>query len=491
MKMKASILLLITGIASVPVGCTMAPKYARPSAPVPAQWPSGLARNLPGPPATNGGPTPDLPWKEFFVDKKLRQLIQLSLDNNRDLRVAALNVERARSEYRIQRDELLPALSAAASGGQQRVPADLSTSGHRQTVEQYSVDMGVYSWEPDFFGRIRSLKDRALREFFATEQARRSAQILLISSVANTYLTLAADRENLTLSETTMRAQQDSYNLVKRRFDLGLTPEVDVFRARTQVETARGDVARFQQLVAQDENALNLLVGSPVQPSLLPDALQNVAAPREVQEGLPSEILLRRPDVLQAEQLLQAAYADIGAARAAFFPRISLTATLGTASSDLSGLFKSASGTWSYAPQIVMPIFDTRTWAALRTTKVQRQIALTQYEGAIQSAFREVADVMAVRGTVDEQVQAQTALVRAVSQTYRLSNFRYQKGIDDYLGVLDAQRSLYAAQQGLVSLRLAKAVSHVRLYAVLGGGCAASESQGESVGSINTGEGKT
>jgi multidrug efflux system outer membrane protein len=467
--MNRNILLGVAGLILALNGCTMAPKYTRPAAPVPAQWPVGVAYDA-GATPTNAVSAPGLGWDQFFSDDKLRQLISRSLQNNRDLRVAVLNVERARALYRIQRNELLPAASVAAGGGRQRVPADLTASGHRETLEQWSIDFGVFAWEPDFFGRIRSLKDRALQEYLATEQASRSTQILLISSVANTYLALAADQENLRLSETTLVAQQDSLDLVKRRFDLGLTPELDVFRARAQVETARGDVARFRQLVAQDQNALNLLAGEPVPPELLPSRQDEVPPAREIAAGVPSDVLLRRPDVRQAEHLLQAAYADIGAARAAFFPRISLTATLGTASADLSGLFKSGSGTWSYAPQIVMPIFDTRTWAALRTTKVQRELALTQYEGAIQTAFREVADALAVRGTVDQQVQAQTALVEAVAETYRLSNFRYETGLDDYLSVLDAQRSLYLAQQGLVSLRRAKLANQVQLYAVLGGG---------------------
>jgi multidrug efflux system outer membrane protein len=245
---------------------------------------------------------------------------------------------------------------------------------------------------------------------------------------------------------------------------------LDLYRVQTQVDAARGDVARFRQLVAQDENALNLLVGSPAPSELLPTELSGVTPPKEITPGISSEVLLRRPDVLQAESLLRAAHADIGAARAAFFPRISLTAAVGTASGELSGLFKSGSGVWSYAPQIVMPIFDARTWSAQKAAKVQREMAVTQYEIAIQHAFKEVADALAVRGTVDQQVSAQQSLVHAVAETYRLSNSRYDKGIDSYLGVLDAQRSLYAAQQGLVYLRLAKLANQVRLYAVLGGG---------------------
>ncbi len=466
--MRKHILLLLAGIAIVPAGCTMAPKYARPAAPVPAEWPSGPAYTQGG--MTNAPALPDLRWQEFFTDEKLQQVIGMALTNNRDLRIAALNVERARAFYGIARSELLPVVNAKGIGSRARVPADLSSTGSRQTVERYDANLGIASWEIDFFGRIRSLKDRALEEYLATEQARRSAQILLVSSVANAYLALAADRENLTLSETTLKAQQAAYDLVKRRYQLGLATELDLFRAQTPLDVARRDEAIYTQRVAQDENALNLLVGLPTASALLPTELDGVTPPKEISAGISSEVLLLRPDVLGAENQLKAANADIGAARATFFPRISLTAAIGTASSDLSGLFKTGSGAWSYAPEIVMPIFDARTWSALKAAKVQREIAVAQYEQAIQSAFREVADALAVRGTVDQQVAAQQSLVNASAETYRLANSRYDKGIDSYLGVLDAQRSLFAAQQVLVFLRLEKLASQVKLYAVLGGG---------------------
>ncbi len=464
--MNKNVFLLLLGIALVSAGCTMAPKYTRPKAPVPAEWPNGVAyaSQL----STNNSQLPE--WQEFITDEKLQQVIGMALTNNRDLRIAALNVERSRAMYHIQRAELFPTINANGDGSKQRLPADLSSSGSRQTVERYDANLGVASWEIDFFGRIRSFKDRALEEYLATEQARRSAQILLVSSVANAYLTLAADRENLTLAENTLASQQDAYNLIKRRHDLDLVSDLDLYRVQTQVDAARRDVARYRQQAAQDDNALNLLVGSSVPGELLPTELGRISPPKEIATGLSSEVLLRRPDVLQAEDLLKAANADIGAARAAFFPRISLTAAIGTSSSELSGLFKAGSGAWSYAPEIVMPIFDARTWSANRAAKVQREIAVTQYEKAIQSAFREVADALAVRGTVDQQVAAQQSLVNALAETYRLSNSRYDKGIDNYLSVLDAQRSLFAAQQGLVFLRLAKLANDVQLYAVLGGG---------------------
>lgn len=466
--MKKHLLLLPVGIAAV-AGCTMAPKYTRPVAPVPAAWPTGPAYEN-AQPATNAPPAADLGWREFFTDEKLQQVIGAALTNNRDLRIAALNVEESRALYGIQRADLFPVINVTGSGSKQQIPADLSSTGHRQIVEQYGVNLGAVSWEVDFFGRIRSLKDKALEEYLGTEQARRGAQIVLVSSVANAYLTLAADRENLALAQTTLDSQRTTYNMIKRRHDLGLVPEINLYQAQVQVDTARGNVASFTQVVAQDQNALDLLLGTPAPTELLPAELGSIAPPTEIGAGLSSEVLLRRPDVLQAENQLKAANADIGAARAAFFPRISLTAAIGTASSDLSGLFKASQGAWSYAPQIVLPIFDARTWSAHQAAKVQREIAVAQYEKAVQSAFRDVADALAARGMVDQRVAAQQSEVQAAAETYRLSVSRYDKGIDSYLTVLDAQRSLYAARQGLISLRLLKVTSQVNLYSVLGGG---------------------
>ena len=467
--MKMNTFLLLLALAVLSSGCTFAPPYARPDAPVPAAWPSGPAyANVQ--PATTAPEAPDLQWQEFFSDRKLQALIETALANNRDLRLAALNVERARALYGIQQAELLPTVDATAGGNLQRLPADLSPTGRRTTVEQYSVNLGVFAWEPDFFGRIRSLNERALQQYFATEQGRRSVQILIVSSVANAYLVLAADRESLALAQTTLQTQQGAYNLIKRRCDRGLTPELDLYRAQTQVDTARREVVRFTQQVAQDENALTLLLGTTASAEVLPADLSSVTPLREISPGVSSEALLRRPDLLQAESLLRAAHADIGAARAAFFPRITLTGSAGTASGELSGLFQSGSGTWAFAPQAVLPIFDPRVWSGLKVTQVQRDIAVTEYERAIQNAFREVADALAVQGTVDQEVAAQQSLVNAVAETYRLSNIRYEKGVDSYLSVLDAQRSLYVAQQGLVGLHLARLANQVRLYAVLGGG---------------------
>ncbi|MBN1829085.1 MAG: efflux transporter outer membrane subunit [Deltaproteobacteria bacterium] len=460
---------MLSAIVAILGGCALVPEYTRPASPVPADWPGGAAYHETKPAAS--APTAgELPWKEFFTDGRLQKIIEMALNNNRGLRLAALNVEKAQAMYGIQRAELLPKADALGSWVRERVPADLSTTGSARTSERYDVNLGVSSWEIDFFGRIRSLKDRALEEYLATDQARRSAQILLVSAVANAYLALAADREALKLGDSTLETQETACKLIRKRYDAGLASNLDLRQAQSQVDIARGDVFRYRQLVAHDENALNLLVGSPVPQALLPTELEGASIPREMTPGMTSDILLQRPDVLAAEHRLRAAYANIGAARAAFFPRISLTTSIGTASADLSGLFDSGSGAWSFIPRISMPIFDPRTWSAYRVTKVEREISVAQYEKTIQEAFREVADALAVRGTVDQRIEAQQSLIDAVSETYRLSNLRYTAGIDSYLSVLDAQRSLYSVQKGLIALRLVRVVNLVTLYKALGGG---------------------
>ena len=467
MGKKLFSLLAITAVLLT--GCTLAPKYTRPEGPVPATWPSGPAYDnahvSPGAPAAA-----EVQWREFFTDERLRQVIETALKNNRDLRVATLNVVRARAVYGIARADLLPTIEATGRGGKQGVPADLSLFGTSGTVSEYNVNLGISEWEIDFFGRIRSLKDKALEEYLATEQARHGAQILLVSGVANAYLAFAADRETLKLARSTLDSQKAAYDLIRRRYDVGLTTELDLRQAQTRVDAARVDAALYSRLAAQDENALDLLVGSKVPAELLPDNLTLVSPSREISPGMSSEVLLLRPDILQAENLLKAANANIGAARATLFPSISLTTAFGTASRELSGLFKPGSESWNFFPKIVVPIFDARAWSALDAIKVEQEIAVAQYEKAIQTAFREVADALAVRGTVEEQLSAQLSLVEAASVTYRLSNARYMKGIDSFLGVLDAQRSLYAAQQGLIAVRLSKSPNQVALYTVMGGG---------------------
>ena len=466
--MKKQILLTL-GVLVFLGGCSMAPKYQQPRAPIPAMWPQGEAYENTGA-MPGAGTIQDLNREEFFTEKKLKKIIELALDSNLDLRLSALNVERARAMYGIQRAGLYPGINAMGNGSKNRVPADLTDGKQSMTAEQYGVNLGISSWEMDFFGRIRSLKDQALQAYLASEQARRSAKILLVSEIAATYLTLAGDRETLKLHRATLETQQAALDLIQKRYDVGLATQLDLRQAQIPVDTARGGVARLTQLVAQDKNALNLLAGSPVAEDLLPRDLAGVPPFKEFSPGLSSAVLLNRPDILQAEHELRGAYAFIGAARSAFFPRISLTTTVGTASSELSGLFNSGSGAWNFAPQITMPVFDPRTWAALRVSKTDKKIVLTRYEKTIQTAFREVADALAVEGTIQSQMEAQESLVAAAGETHDLSRDRYIKGIDSYLGVLDSQRSLYAAQQGLISIRLARLINQVKLYALVGGG---------------------
>jgi multidrug efflux system outer membrane protein len=464
--MNTKQIISVIGLVLFLNGCTMMPKYTRPPSPVPVDFPTGEAYND-GQSTQGALPATDIKWRNVFPDEKLQTVIGMSLLNNRDLRLAALNVESARALYGVARTELFPVVSATGAGGKQR--AYVAATGTTMVVEQYSVNLGITAWEVDLFGRIRSLKEQALQEYLSTEQARRGAQTSLISEVARVYLALAADRENFKLAQSTLEAQESGYGMVRLRYDNGLVTELDLRRAQTQVDTAKGDIARYTQLVAQDQNALNLLVGTPVPEDLLPADLGSVKPPADISPGLSSEVLLRRPDILEAEHQLKAAYAFIGAARAAFFPRISLTTAIGTASSELSGLFKAGSNTWSFAPQATMPIFDARTWTAYKVSKSTREIALTQYEKTIQTAFREVADVLAVRGTVDQQVASQESILDSAKKIYELSDQRYSQGIDSYLSVLDAQRSLYAAQQALTFLRLAKQVNQVKIFTVLGG----------------------
>jgi multidrug efflux system outer membrane protein len=453
-------------------GCaTMAPKYTRPAPPVPAAWPSGPAyKNAAAKPTEKAAA--DIPWREFFVDAHLRKIIALSLDNNRDLRVAVLSIERSRAQYQIQRSDQFPKLNATADGTFQRIAENFSSTGLPQNIHQYNVGLGVSSYELDLFGRVRSLKDQALEQFLSTGQARRSVQITLVSQVAVSYLTLAADRERLQLAKDTLSNQSSYYQLVKSRFEAGIASSLDLRQAQTSVDTARLDIARYTTQVAQDENALNLAVGSPVAADRLPQTLsENLTVVKDLPPGLPSDVLLLRPDILQAEHQLKAFNANIGAARAAFFPRITLVSSVGFGSKDLASLFNSGAFIWKFAPNITLPIFDAgANKAGLEAAKADRDIAVAQYEKAIQTAFREVADALALRGTIDDQLKAQSSLTEATAESYRLSQARYEKGIDSYLNVLDSQRSLYNAQQGLISVRLSQLTNLVTLYKTLGGG---------------------
>jgi len=338
--------------------------------------------------------------------------------------------------------------------------------------QKYTVGLGISAYEVDLFGRVRSLKDQALEQYLATEQAGRTVRISLVAEVAATALNLASDRERLRLAEETLKAQQASFHLIQKRFVVGASSELDLQQAQTQVDTARVEVARATTLVAQDSNTLNLVVGTQVPDQLLPRTLpESPTAVRDLSPGLPSAVLLQRPDILQAENQLKGYNANIGAARAAYFPRIILLSTVGTRSDELSGLFKAGSDVWTFSPQIVLPIFDAGARSAqLQVAEVDRDIAVAQYEKAIQTGFREVADALAQRGTIDEQLAAQEGLVKATRARFLLAQARYNQGIDSHLNVLDAQRSLYSAQQGLIAIRLTRLVNQVTLYKVLGGG---------------------
>jgi multidrug efflux system outer membrane protein len=462
---------LLAAVAALAGCASMAPDYTRPAAPVSDAWPAGPAYKEGGG-TTADRAVADIPWKDFFVDERLQKLIALALENNRDLRVALLSIERSRAQYQIQGAALYPEIEASAGGNLQRVPLDFSGAGEAVTLHQYSVGLGFSSYELDLFGRVRSLKDQALEQYLATEHARRSVQISLVSQVAASYLALAADRERLQLAKETLASQQSSFDLTRLRFEAGVSSALDLYQARTVLDAARVEIARYTGLVAQDENALALAVGSPVPADLLPPALsETLTALQEISPGLPSDVLLRRPDILQAESRLKGANANIGAARAALFPRITLIAAGGLGSNELNGLFGSGTTFWKFAPQISLPIFDGgANRANVKVTEVDRDIAVAQYEKAIQTAFREVADALAQSGTIDDQLAAQQSLTDTNAQSVRLSQARYDKGVDSYLAVLVSQRALYVAQQGLISARLSRLATLATLYKVLGGG---------------------
>ncbi|CAM4401616.1 AdeC/AdeK/OprM family multidrug efflux complex outer membrane factor [Bordetella muralis] len=470
--------LYVVALSAVLTGCSLAPTYERPEAPVSPAYPTGDAYTQSGQSqgAAAQAPVADIGWRDFYSDPLLQNLISMALTANRDLRVAALNVEEARAQYRIQRADLLPSVGVAGEGSVQRLPADLSSTGSRSISRSYQVGGAVSAWELDLFGRIRSLSDQALEAYLALDETRIATQLSLISETATAYLTLRADQELLSLTQSTLTSQQDSYQLTKQSYDAGVATELDLSQAEVSLRTAQRDLSTYTRLVAQARNALVLLVGQPLpddvvaqldQAKTLPDGI----VPESLPAGLPSDLLVRRPDIRAAEHQLKGANAYIGAARAAFFPTISLTGSAGTASASLGGLFDAGSGAWSFAPSITMPIFAGGSlWAGLDVAKVRKNIQIATYEQAIQTAFREVADALAGQGTYQTQIVAQQQLVAAYQRAYDLSRQRFDQGVDDYLSVLDSQRSLYAAQQVLVETRLSRLSNLVTLYQVLGGG---------------------
>lgn len=461
--------LLSLAIASLMLsGCSLIPEYLQPESPVAAAYPQGPAY---APAEAAKVAQAEQGWRQFFHDPALQQLIQTALENNRDLRVAALNLDAYAAQYRIQRAELFPAVTANGTGVRQRTPGDLSQTGEATTSGQYSATLGVSAYELDLFGRVRSLSEEALQTYFSSEQARRSTQLSLVANVANAYLTLTADQELLRLTEETLKTYEDSYKLTQRSNEVGVASALDLSQSRTSVESARVKLAQYQRLVAQDRNNLALLLGAQVPDNLSASSPLADDLLEELPVGLPSELLQRRPDILQAEYLLKAANANIGAARAAFFPSISLTANAGSSSADLSNLFKGGSGSWYFSPTISIPIFNAgELKASLDYSKIQKDIRVAQYEKSIQTAFQEVSDGLAARQTYNQQLQAQRDFVAANQDYYRLAERRYRTGIDSNLTFLDAQRSLFSAQQALITDRLAQLTSEVNLYKALGGG---------------------
>ncbi len=469
---------LAVAAALVATGCTMAPKYVRPDAPVTAGFPQGgVYETQPGSSAgapngrsANGAAATDIGWREFFTDPRLQQLVAIALKNNRDLRVSVLNVEAARAQYQITRADLFPAINGVATDSRTRVPRALQTSPENP-YSVYNVGVSA-SWEIDFWGRIRSLKDQALAQYLATAEARKAAEITLVSQVAVQYLTMLSDDDLLKVTRDTLKTAQDSYNITKAQFDTGTGTELDLRQAQTVVETAQANLQAQMRARAQDENALVLLIGEPL-PADLPQGLplgsQNLLT--DIPAGLPSDLLARRPDIMEAEQQLLAANANIGAARAAFFPKISLTAAFGTESLSLGGLFKAGTAAWSFVPQVTLPIFEGGANVAnLDLANVEKRIEIANYEKAIQVAFREVADGLAARGTYDQQIAALERNTFANQRRLDLSDLRYKNGVDSYLSVLTAQTDLYSAQQSLITARLARLSNLVNLYTALGGG---------------------
>ena len=454
--------LTLLAAALLLAGCSMIPTYERPAAPVPTTFPQAQAATGTGVAAA------DLAWKDYFSDPRLQQLITIALENNRDLRVSVLNIEQARAQFQITRASQYPAVNGVASGTRQP-----NTSG--QYTNAFQVGLAVSAWEIDFFGRVAALKEQALAQYLATEEARKSAQISLVAAVANGWYTLLADEELLAISRSTLATREESIKLAKLRLDNGVSSELDYHQAEGLTQAARATLAQQQRQRALDENALVLLLGQSLPPEVLASIggyrLADTPAMAALPAGLPSDLLTRRPDIRQAEQTLLGANANIGAARAAFFPRISLTASVGSVSNELSGLFKSGSWAFSLAPQLVLPIFDAgRNQAGLDSAQSGRAIAVAQYEKTIQTAFREVADALAGQATLTDQLNAQKAQSDAEAKRLKLSDLRYRNGVASYLDFLDAQRSLFSTQQAVVQTRLVQLQNQVALYKTLGGG---------------------
>lgn len=454
--------------------CNFAPRYVRPVGAVPPSLPEG---GVYPPAATDAADLSAIGWRDFFTDQRLRDVIATGLENNRDLRLAAANVLQARAQYRVQRANLLPTVNAGAGAsiGNSRGLGGTTgavAGGGDPTIEIYQANVGVSAFELDLWGRLRNLDKAALEAYFATDEARRAARISLIAEIASAWLTLGADRDQLAIARATLESYKRSLDLTGAQFRVGTASELEVRQADTNYQAARNDIAALEAQIAQDRNALNLLAGTTLDESLLPAGLgEGDYTLTRLPGDLGSAVLLRRPDVLGAEHQLIASNANIGAARAAMFPTISLTASLGTVSPALSGLFGANSTAWSVAPAAKLPIFDFgRRSANLAAAKAAQQGAVATYEKTLQAAFRDVADALATRGTIDEQLSARTARAESAGVAARLSDARYRAGVESFLTTLDAQRTAYGARRDLVVTRLNRSINLVTVYRALGGG---------------------
>ena len=461
---------LPTLTALVLAGCSLAPKYERPEAPVPSQYPSyGGAASTAHPVAA----TADLGWREFFRDPQLHVLIDVALRNNRDLRIAVERVQEARAQYGIQQSERFPTFGVGGVAQITRNPEGMRIGGpESDSVSRvYQAGIGITAFELDFFGRVRNLSEAAYQQFLATEEARRTVHISLVAQVAEAYFRLRAAEQQLDLARRTLAARQGSMDIVQRRFDAGVAGALDLNQARAQLDSVRADIAELTRLEAQAQNALLLLLGEQP-PADLPRAAafgkEQLLASLPV--GLPSDLLTRRPDIIAAEHALLGANASIGAARAAFFPNISITGLLGFASGQLGGLFSSSNRYWTYSPQLTIPLFAGGVSGNLDLAEARKNIAVAQYEQAIQVAFREVADTLAGEATFANQLEALRSLEESNAQTLEIAKLRYEEGIDSFLQVQTAEVGLYTAQRQFLQTGLNSLLNRVELYKALGGG---------------------
>lgn len=473
--------------------CTMAPSYERPESPVMQDFPdypeykgvglegkheeqgSGRPKDTqPSDPATDEMPASgNLGWREFYIDPNMQRLIEYALENNRDMRMSMLNVEAVRALYQIQRADLLPSINATGVGQNQRTRTFMEPQAPASKVSRtYSLGVGVTSWELDLFGRVRSLKDSALEQYLASRHAAYASRISIASEVASLYLNLVATKEQYELTRHTYESRMESFRLIEVMYKQGLSSQLTVNQAKMAVEEARVSAVSFKTATLQLENALVMLIGGPIPEGVeIPSRLASVRKLKDVPEGLASNLLERRPDILQAEHELKSANANIGAARANFFPRISLTGSLGFISGDLDELFDGDSKAWAFTPSVTLPIFQGgRNVANLSYSNVQRDIAVASYEKAIQSAFRDVSDALAQRSTITEQVEATKSLRDVSQESYNISSVRYEIGVDSFMNVLDAQRTLFSAQQAYIDSLLMREVNSIDLYKALGGG---------------------